>query len=114
MTTPDMLNLTGFIVGGLGSSLGMYGVFKQTNAYYPFKLSYFFEHLARVIRTYVTRGQAAANEQVHAAAKLGEARGEDRTQSLIGLYFVFVGFLFQLLGSLLLLMGTLLPSGAPG
>ena len=56
-----------------------------------------------------------ALEQIHNTAKLGEKRGEDRTQSLIGLYLVFTGFFLQFTGAFLLLLATLLAdSGAQG
>jgi hypothetical protein len=108
MTISDKLNVIGFIVSGIGSSLGMIGIFKQTNAYYPFKPAQFIEHIYRIVRKYVREGTPGARAQVDTAAKLAERKGEDRGLSLIGLYFVFFGFLLQFLGSFLLLLGTLL------
>src|SRR5260370_17383412 len=111
MTTADTLNVLGFIVGGVGSSLGIFGIFQQTNAYYtfkPFKLTAFLNHVFRVGRTYVLEGKSAALELLSVTAKLAEKRGEDRSQSLIGLYWVFLGFFLQLAGSFLLLLQSLL------
>lgn len=80
------------IIAGVGGGLGMFGVFKQTNAYFPFRPGQFLEHLFRVGRAHILKGRSEAAKQVHAAAQLGEGRGEDRNQSLIGLYWVFCGF----------------------
>jgi hypothetical protein len=114
MTAADILNVAGFAVAGAGSALGMFGIFKQTNAYYPFRLSQFREHLYRVARKWVKEGRAAAMGLVSATVTLGEKRGEDRTQSMIGLYCVLGGFFLQLFGSSLLLLGALLGgSGSP-
>jgi hypothetical protein len=112
MTAADGLNVAGFIIAGVGGGLGMFGVFKQTNAYFPFRPGQFLEHLFRVGRAYILEGRSEALKQVHAAAKLGEEKVEDRNQSLIGLYLVFCGFSLQLLGSVLLLIAALLGGDA--
>ena len=107
MKTADILNAAGIVVTGLGSSLGMLGIFRQTNAYYAFRPTQFLEHLFRVGRRYLSKGKEAAIAEVYATVKLGEEKKEDRTRSLIGLYFVFVGFVVQLVGSIMLLAALL-------
>jgi hypothetical protein len=84
---------------------------RQTNAYFPFRPGQFFEHLFRVGRAYILKRKSEAMKHVHAAVTLGEGKGEDRNQSLIGLYWVFCGFSLQLLGSSLLLVAALFAGG---
>jgi hypothetical protein len=110
MTASDKLNLAGIVITGFGSCLGMIGIFKQTNGYYAFKSTQIFEHLARLLRTWAKQGRAAAVEQIRTAAALAKEKGEDHTQSLIGLYCVLFGFFFQLFGSLLLLIALFVAS----
>jgi hypothetical protein len=58
MTTADALNIAAFVATAFGSSLGMFGIFKQTNPYYPFKAPEFLEHLYRVGRAFIAKGKA--------------------------------------------------------
>jgi hypothetical protein len=113
MTAADKLNLVGIIITGFGSCLGMVGVFKQTNGYYAFKSTQIFEHLARLLRTRIKQGRAAAIAQINATAALARQKGEDHTQSLIGLYCVLFGFFLQLFGSFVLLSALFADSGRP-
>jgi hypothetical protein len=107
MTATDYLNIAGFVIAAAGSTVGMIGTFKQMNAYYPFKVRKFLDHLFRVTRKALSEGGPAAIQQVEATAKLGQRRGEDRASSLIGLYCVFCGFFLQVLGAFLLLLASL-------
>ena len=100
------LNILAFVLTAVGSALGMYGAFKQANAYYPFKMRRFVEHIARVWwARRINREEVL--KQIAATAELGQQRGEDRVQSLIGLYCLFSGFFLQLAGALFALLASL-------
>lgn len=100
------LSLLSFLFTAAGAALGMFGAFKQANAYYPFRLKEFPEHIARVVAA-LRHGRQTALKQVEASAELGQLRGEDRAQSLIGLYCLFCGFFLQMAGALFALLAAL-------
>jgi hypothetical protein len=101
------LNIAGFVSTAIGGILGMFGVFKQANGYYPFKIGELLKHMAYVMAV-LPFSTKSANAEVHTAAHLAANNPEDRAASLIGIYFVFFGFLGQLLGGALLLIAALL------
>jgi len=104
MSIADLLNAVGLGATGVGSVLGMAGILKQTNAYYPFRPWQLVGHMFEVaVRCLFTR---SAFGEVSAAAKLTAKREEDRAKSLVGLYFVFFGFVLQLFGASLLFAGV--------
>jgi hypothetical protein len=109
MTFQDKLNFVGIIITGAGATLGMVGVFSQTNGYFAFRSTEIFDHLWRVFQTLRKEGKAKALEQIRATSKLAEARGENRVKSLIGLYLVLFGFFLQMIGSLILLGALFAP-----
>jgi hypothetical protein len=82
----------------------MIGIFKQTNAYYAFRKTDLVVHMFQIAVKWLTAKQAF--KEVSIAAKLAERKGEDRAQSLAGLYLVFFGFLLQLAGAGLLFAGV--------
>ena len=109
MTCLDKLNLAGIVITGAGSTLGMVGVFSQTNGYFAFQSWEIFDHLWRVFRTLLKKGKAEALKQIRATSKLAEERKENRVKSLIGLYLVLFGFSLQMVGSLVLLIALFAP-----
>ena len=108
MIAADRLNLAGFLIASSGSVLGMAGALKQANAYYPFKAWPLAVHALKVtVRSIFRRN---VSDEIKTAAKLAEAKHEDRVKSLQGLYWLFCGFLLQLVGSAMLLLASLLAS----
>jgi hypothetical protein len=112
MVSPRTFNLIAFAATVVGSGIGMFGALMQANAYYPFRITQFASHISRVFVKWLTEGKEAAFRQVHTSAKLGEARGERRDKSLVGLYLVFCGFLLNLVGAALALAATLVDTAA--
>jgi len=109
--SPQTLNILGFAATVCGSSLGIWGALMQANAYYPFGISEFAEHIARVFKKAITKWSLEeALKQIHITARLGENKKEDRARSLIGLYLVFCGFFLNLIGAALALVGSILES----
>ncbi len=107
------LNVIGFAVTALGSSLGIWGALMQANAYYPFRISQFAEHFARVFKKAIAAWSVEeALKQIRISARLGEDRKEDRAKSLIGLYFVFCGFFLNMIGACFALAASLLETAA--
>ncbi len=107
------LNIIGFAVAGLGSGLGIWGALMQANAYYPFRVSQFTEHVARVFKKAIAAWSLEeALKQVSVTAELGEDRKEDRAKSLIGLYLVFCGFFLNMIGACLALAASLLETAS--
>jgi hypothetical protein len=104
MTVGDKFNIVGIVLTGLGSTIAMVGIYKQTNGYFAFKSSDFFNQAFRILWKFVGKGRSAAIKQLQVAAALGKAKGEDRTKTLIGFYFVLFGFMLQMLGSACLLL----------
>lgn len=111
MTIVDTLNTAGFVVTGIGGVIGMIGAIKQANGYYPFKASQLLKHIVCVVANYFFRRRTVIG-WVNSAAKLTENRKEDKANSLIGIYFIFIGFLFQMAGATLLFSASLV--SAPG
>ncbi|HEY2647270.1 MAG TPA: hypothetical protein VGI34_09860 [Candidatus Acidoferrales bacterium] len=103
------LNVLAFAATVLGSSLGIWGALMQANAYYPFRISEFAEHIARVFNKAIrTWSLEEALKQIRVTAKLGEEKKEDRAKSLIGLYLVFCGFFLNLIGASLALVASVI------
>ena len=92
MTSADCLNIVGIATTGLGSTVAMVGVYLQMNGYFAIRS-----------RDVGRKGKAAARQELDVAVKLGQAKGEDRVKSLIGFYFLLVGFLLQMVGSAFLI-----------
>lgn len=108
MTTADLLNTAGFTVTCIGGIFGMIGAIKQANGYYPFKTSQLLKHILWVVANYFIRRKTVVG-WVNSAAKLTENRKEDKTESLVGIYFLFIGFSFQMAGAALLLCASFAP-----
>jgi hypothetical protein len=107
------LNVIAFSATVLGSSMGIWGALKQANAYYPFGIWEFINHIGRVFKKAIREhGVKEALKQIHVAEKLGEIKGEDRGKSLIGLYLVFCGFFLNLIGAALALAASLMESAS--
>jgi|ERR1700674_3558910 hypothetical protein len=105
------LNIMGFAATVLGSSLGIGGALMQANAYYPFSIFEFAEHIVRVFKKGITKWSLEeALRQIHITVKLGEDKKEDRARSLIGLYLVFCGFFLNLIGAALALAASIMES----
>jgi hypothetical protein len=111
MTTADTLNTVGFIVTAVGGILGMFGALKQANGYYPFKTLQLLKHIFVVVGTYFFRKEEALT-QIRNAAELAKKRPEDKEVSLVGIYFIFVGFLFQMAGAAVLLSASLVTTSS--
>ena len=106
------LDVIGFGLAVIGSSLGVWGALLQANAYYPFAIRALPAHFWSVFSEFARKGQGEALNQIRVAAKLGEDRGEERTKSLLGLYLVLCGFFLNLVDAAVALAGALADSGA--
>jgi hypothetical protein len=107
------LVVIGFTATVLGSSLGIWGALMQANAYYPFSIFEFAEHIARVFKKGLTNWSVEeALKQTRVTARLGEDKKEDRAKSLIGLYLVFCGFFLNLIGASLALVASIMESAS--
>jgi hypothetical protein len=107
------LNIFGFAATVLGSGLGIWGALMQANAYYPFGILKFAEHILRVFKKAIAKWSLEeALKQIRVTARLGEDKKEDRARSLIGLYLVFCGFFLNLIGASLALAGSILESAS--
>jgi len=107
------LNIIAFAATVLGSSLGIWGALMQANAYYPFGIFEFTEHIVRVFKRAVIKWSLdEALKQIHTTARLGEDKKEDRAKSLIGLYLVFCGFFLNLIGASLALAASVMESAS--
>jgi uncharacterized membrane protein len=101
------LNLAGFFLAVLGSCIAMWGVFKQANEYHSdkSKVRLFLRSIFGICREFVVHGKGRASDLI--TQTVNKKRAEDRVQSLIGLYAVFLGFLLQVAGSALLFLAFL-------
>jgi hypothetical protein len=109
MTVSSVLSIAGFGVAAFGSSLGMWGIFKQANGYFGFQSTFpqFVENLARLLRTLLRRGWSDVSRQISIDNEFSELRPENRVTSVMGFYAVFLGFLLQLVGGLIALLGSI-------
>ena len=86
----------------IGVVLSAWGTYRLTLYYFPFprRRMDFWKSILRV-SYYVGRLQIArAKRYVYLVARIGRNRTENRVDSLVGLYLLFVGFVFQALGGL--------------
>lgn len=61
---------------GFGSSMAMFGIYKQMNGYFAFRSRDFFEQIYVILRTLLENGTVAAREQIELSAQMGEMKGE--------------------------------------
>jgi len=103
MTSADYLNIVGIATTGLGSTVAMVGVYLQMNGYFAIRSRDVLWQFLKILWKTGRKGKAAARQELDVAVKLGQAKGEDRVKSLIGFYFLLVGFLLQMVGSAFLI-----------
>ena len=94
-----MVESLGFLLSIAGATLGIVGVLMMARSYHPFSLAGFAKQGLRIVWKMVRQGPDAVVRSAEIAARLGELNDERRGYSLLGLYFVFLGFCLQMLGA---------------
>lgn len=112
MTTADKMNFVGIALTCLGSTVAMVGVYLQMNGYFAAKPLDILFQFSAVVWKCLSKGTAAAQNQLEIDARLGRAKGESLGTSLLGFYLVLFGFLFQMLGSGLLVWALFANGGS--
>jgi hypothetical protein len=69
----DWLSIIGFALAGIGSSLGMLGVFKQAQPFTSISMWKFPEHIVRVLFEYLRKGKAEGDNYIRTTALTGSA-----------------------------------------
>jgi hypothetical protein len=75
----DWLSIIGFALAGIGSSLGMLGVFKQAQPFTSISMWKFPEHIVRVLFEYLWNGKAEADNYIRTTALTGSAAAQAAT-----------------------------------
>lgn len=88
------------ILTGWGVILGVWGTLMICKPYYPFSTLGFVRRVLGVFWA-LRHGMEEALKLVEITSRLGAVNGEDRPKSLIGVYFVFFGFVLQAIGAVL-------------
>jgi hypothetical protein len=75
----DWLSIIGFTLAGIGSSLGMLGVFQQAQPFTSISMWKFPEHIVRVLFEYLWNGKAEADNYIRTTALTGSAAAQAAT-----------------------------------
>ena len=117
LTTRDIIQLAGPAITIIGILLSIYGTYSLTSWYHPLKLGGFLFAVFKGTGWVLIGEKAKALQVTKAAMRLG-AKHERRARSLIGIYFIFVGFVLQAVGAFCwgadMLWGILKPGCAAG
>jgi hypothetical protein len=93
------VQLLGPAVTAAGIALSIYGTFLLTRWYHPFSVTGFLSTLWNLV-VLLLRGEAArVFEEAKTASRIGLVNEEQRAESLVGIYFIFLGFVLQLVGT---------------
>ncbi len=90
----------------LGSGMAISGSLIMAHAYHALSFFKFLVHLFRIPFIFLFRGPSKTFKLMKAEVKAGALNQEDRAYSLLGLYFVFLGFCLQLLRSVCAYVGS--------
>ena len=89
------------IATGVGVILGVMGTLLICKPYHPFSVWGLVKHIFSLIPYAIRKGQSQASGLARTASRLSAINEEDRAKSLVGVYFVFLGFVMQAIGALL-------------
>jgi hypothetical protein len=84
----------------IGVLLSIWGTYLLTHWYHPFEFLDFLKSVLQVTTMYMFGRRDRAMKIVRAATKFGGLNEEKRYESLVGLCFIFVGFVLQAVGAL--------------
>ena len=102
--TVDTLNTAGFVTASLGSLLGLIGSYLMACSIHPFKFLDYLKHIGAVPWK-LPFGKA--RKHIETAAALAQRTKSDPALCLLGLHFIFFGFVLQLLGGFLLFQASM-------
>ena len=89
------------IATGIGVILGVIGTYLICKPYHPFGVWGLVRHIFSLIPYAIQKGPSQARGLVGTASRLSAINEEDRAKSLVGVYFIFLGFIMQAIGALL-------------
>ena len=89
------------IATGIGVILGVMGTLLICKPHHPFTVWGLVKHIFSLALYAMRKGPSQASGLVRTASRLAAINEEDRAKSLLGVYFVFLGFVMQAIGALL-------------
>jgi hypothetical protein len=95
MSAKDSLELAAGIVGLAGVLVSIWGTFLLTRFYHPFGPGSFLRTVAKATLHFMTGRQDKALARARLITKLGAITPEQKAKSLLGVYWIFVGFVLQ-------------------
>lgn len=108
MTTKNALELVSSLIGVVGTSASMWGTFLLTRFYHTFSARDVLRVVARWTGAFLLFHSTAVAQEARGIAALSSITEEKKAISLVGIYWVFVGFLLQGASLLLLTVDVLL------
>jgi hypothetical protein len=90
-----------------GVFVGVYGTYKMTKFYHPYRWAGFVKSVVMTMYRDLTGQEDKVNRHNRVAAKLAGMTPEDKADSLRGVEWVFVGFLLQTGGAIIVLIDVI-------
>jgi hypothetical protein len=94
-----LIQVLGPVTTLVGVLLSVWGTYLLTRWYHPFGFLDFIKSVFQVTALFIARRRRRAIDVTRAAARFGDLNEENRAESLIGLCFIFVGFVLQAVGA---------------
>jgi hypothetical protein len=108
LSAKDILEISSAIMGLLSVSAGIVGTFWLTRLYHAFKPVDFLRAVWSSV-SHTARGHfLEALNEARVATRFGGFQPENKAQSLVGVYWVFIGFVLQGIAGVLAVAALLL------
>jgi hypothetical protein len=104
MAHKHILEFISVAIGLAGTIVSILGTYFPTRFYHPFSPLGFLRTIAAWTGWFIRFDFASVEKHAVITSRLGEVTPERRAQSLIGIYWIFVGFALQAVSLLVLLV----------
>ena len=99
MTIKFVLDLGSQILLLTGLVVSIWGTFQLTRFYHSYDFASFTRETLKLIVLTIFGKSDLVSLRAKVANQLGEITPEQKANSLIGIYWIFIGFVFQVLGT---------------